>query len=165
MDLDIDSLYRRYGPMVLRRCRRLLKDEELAVDVMHDVFVQLLRYGDRHGGQKSAAYLSTIATNLCLNRIRSRHRHREVPANESERGELQLLRTLSNDPEATAIHRSVLNRIFGTEPPSTATIAVYHLVDGMTLQEVAREVGLSVSGVRKRLRTLKARVAALEDLQ
>ena len=32
----------------------------------------------------------------------------------------------------------------------------------MTLEEVAREVGLSVSGVRKRLRTLKANVAALE---
>ncbi len=37
-----------------------------------------------------------------------------------------------------------------------------HYVDGMTLEEVAGEVGLSVSGVRKRLRTLKARVEGME---
>jgi len=52
----------------------------------------------------------------------------------------------------------------GREQASTRTIAVMHLVDGLTLEEVAREVGLSVSGVRKRLRTLKARVAELEGV-
>jgi RNA polymerase sigma-70 factor (ECF subfamily) len=38
-----------------------------------------------------------------------------------------------------------------------------HLLDGLTLEEVAQEVGLSVSGVRKRLRTLRAHVEALEE--
>jgi DNA-directed RNA polymerase specialized sigma24 family protein len=32
---------------------------------------------------------------------------------------------------------------------------VLHHVDGLTLEEVAAEVGMSVSGVRKRLRTIK----------
>ena len=41
-------------------------------------------------------------------------------------------------------------------------MAVMHLLDGMTLEEVAAEFGLSVSGVRKRLRTLKAHVVELE---
>jgi RNA polymerase sigma-70 factor (ECF subfamily) len=42
---------------------------------------------------------------------------------------------------------------------------VLHHVDGFSLEEVAAEVGLSVSGVRKRLRTLKARLPgeALEE--
>ena len=34
-------------------------------------------------------------------------------------------------------------------------MAVMHHVDGMTLEQVARECGLSVSGVRKRLRRLR----------
>ena len=34
-------------------------------------------------------------------------------------------------------------------------MAVLHYVDGLTLEEVAIETGLSVSGVRKRLRRLK----------
>ena len=34
-------------------------------------------------------------------------------------------------------------------------MAVLHYVDGLTLEEVAEETGMSVSGVRKRLRGLR----------
>jgi RNA polymerase sigma-70 factor (ECF subfamily) len=56
----------------------------------------------------------------------------------------------------------ILARIFSKEQESTRTIAVLHYVDGMTLEETAETVGLSVSGVRKRLRTLQAKVKNLE---
>ncbi len=42
-------------------------------------------------------------------------------------------------------------------------MAVLHYVDGMTLEEVASHVGMSVSGVRKRLRLLKQRSRAWEE--
>ncbi|MEO0814068.1 MAG: sigma-70 family RNA polymerase sigma factor, partial [Myxococcota bacterium] len=32
MTIDVDDYYRRYGPMVLRRCRTLLRNEEDARD-------------------------------------------------------------------------------------------------------------------------------------
>jgi RNA polymerase sigma-70 factor (ECF subfamily) len=57
----------------------------------------------------------------------------------------------------------MLDGIFGRERASTRTMAVMHYVDGMTLPEVAGHVGLSVSGVRKRLRQLKERTRALEE--
>ena len=43
-------------------------------------------------------------------------------------------------------------------------MAVMHLLDGLTLEEVAAETGLSVSGVRKRLRTLRSNVRELEAM-
>jgi RNA polymerase sigma-70 factor (ECF subfamily) len=52
----------------------------------------------------------------------------------------------------------VLARLFGRDQESTRTMAMLHYVDGMTLQEVADEVDMSVSGVRKRLRGLRARL-------
>jgi RNA polymerase sigma-70 factor (ECF subfamily) len=42
-------------------------------------------------------------------------------------------------------------------------MAVMHYVDGMTLAEVARETGYSVSGVRKRLRALRSTLEGMED--
>jgi RNA polymerase sigma-70 factor (ECF subfamily) len=42
-EVDIEAYYRRYAPMVLRRCRRLLRDEEEAVDAMQDVFVRMMQ--------------------------------------------------------------------------------------------------------------------------
>jgi hypothetical protein len=41
-------------------------------------------------------------------------------------------------------------------------MAVMHCVDGMTLEELTRHTGLSVSGVRKKQRLLKERTRALE---
>ena len=155
MAVDVEACYRKYGPMVLRRCRRLLKDEELAVDAMHDVFVRLLQYGDRLDDSGLSSLLYRMATQVCLNRIRSKKRKPETPSE-------VLLHQIAvvDDAEARSLTRGILERIFQNERTSTGTIAVLHLVDGLTLEETADAVGLSVSGVRKRLRTLKGRVQA-----
>jgi RNA polymerase sigma-70 factor (ECF subfamily) len=154
---EVEDWYRRYGPMVLRRCRRMLADEEQARDAMHDVFVQLLRRQDQLRADAPSSLLFRIATNVCLNRIRTRKRKPET------RDELLLEQLASLDEQEARVGAAhALARLFAKEAPSTATMAVLHLVDGMTHEEVAREVGLSVSGVRKRLRKLKT---AAFDLQ
>lgn len=158
MPLDVEQLYRRYGPMVLRRCRSLLGDEEEALDAMQDTFVKALRYRDRLTSAAPSSLLYCMATNVCLNAIRSRRRR--PPAAGSDTIESV---AASGDLEALALARHEIEGIFGAERASTRTMAVLHYVDGMTLEEVADTVGLSVSGVRKRLRTLRARTRALEE--
>ena len=160
MAIDVEHAYRRYGPMVLRRCRQMLKDEQLATDAMQDVFVQLLRSQDRLEDRGMSSLLYRIATNTCLNRIRSQGRRPEDASSELLG---RIAAAGSDEPRVEA--RALLDRLLGREPISTTTIAVLHLHDGMTLQEVADTVGLSVSGVRKRLRKLKASLVELERLE
>ena len=76
--MDVEGLYERYGPMVMRRCRQLLKDENEALDVTQDVFVQVLRRRDRLTAEYPSSLLYRIATNLSLNRIRDRGRRPET---------------------------------------------------------------------------------------
>lgn len=158
MSIDVEDTYQRFGPMVLRRCRSLLRDEQQAVDAMQDVFVQLLTHRDRLTDRGASSLLWTIATNLCLNRLRSRRRRPEDPGSE-----LLLQIADADDAESRGLARSLLGRLFAREQVSTGTIAVLHHLDGMTLEEVAEVVGLSVSGVRKRLRNLRANVTALAE--
>lgn len=147
--------------MVLRRCRALLRNDAQAEDAMHDVFVAVLRAGERLHEEAPAALLLRVATNLCLNRLRSARR-----SPEEARDDLVLQIALSaEDGEARAAARSLLGKLFSADDPlaaSTATLAVMHLHDGLTLEETAREAGLSVSGVRKRLQRLRDRLAALQ---
>ena len=159
MALDVDGLYRRYGPMVLRRCRKLLRDEEKALDAMQDTFVQVLRHEEKLDANGASSLLYRIATNTCLNKLRGEKRR---PEDKDE----ELLVKIADAPEgrASPVARLFLDKIFRRELDSTRAIAVMHLLDGMTLEEVAAEVGLSVSGVRKRLRTLRARVEELEGV-
>lgn len=159
LGIDVEAYYRRYGPMVFRRCRGLLKNDDKAKDAMQDVFVQLLRNAHRLEHHAPSSLLYRIATNVCLNRIRSEGRHPEDPSEE-------LLHRIASaaDAESALFARAFLARIFQHEVESTRTIAVMHLLDGFTLEEVAQEVGMSVSGVRKRLRTLRRHVEELREV-
>ncbi len=159
MAIDVENYYRLYGPMVLRRCRRLLNDEERAVDAMQDTFVQLLRYQDRLKHESPSSLLYRMATNVCLNQIRAAGRRPEDPNDDLVSRIAGHERT-----ESRITARSLLGRLFAHERESTGTIAVMHLLDGMTLEEVAREVGMSVSGVRKRLRPLRGKLHELEGV-
>lgn len=158
MALDVDALYRKYGPMVVRRCRRLLGDEEQAMDAAQETFVKLIRYQTRLDERAPSSMLYTIATNVCLNMMRAAGRRPRSA------GEEPLARIASaEDVEGQVIDRAMLDGIFSRERASTRTMAVMHYVDGMTLEEIAGHVGLSVSGVRKRLRVLKERTRAIEE--
>jgi len=125
---------------------------------MHDVFVQVLSHADRLADQAPSSLLFRIATNVCLNRLRSRKRR-------PEDGDPDLLVEIAEhtDPAARNAARAALDTLFRHEPDQTALIAVLHLHDQMTLEEVAAEVGMSVSGVRKRLQKLRTKLHALED--
>ena len=155
---DVQRLCERYGPMVYRRCFRLLRDEDEAMDASQDVFVRLLERGDRLDARYPSSLLYRIATNLCLNRIRDKRRRATT-------GDDALLDRIASaeDGESAAGARLLLDRLFGRQPESSRTIAVLRYVDGLTLEEVAEVVGLSVSGVRLRLRMLRHVVERMEE--
>lgn len=157
--LDVGELCRRYGPMVIRRCKRLLGDEAEALDASQDVFVRVFERRDRLDGQFVSSLLFRMATNVCLNRIRDRGRRPE-----GHRAEEALLFEIATASEAAggSDARLMLDRLFGRHPDSSRTMAVLHYVDGLTLEEVALETRMSVSGVRKRLRALRA---TLKEMQ
>ncbi|MGQ0508080.1 MAG: RNA polymerase sigma factor [Myxococcaceae bacterium] len=153
--LDIDACYRRYAPMVYRRCVQLLGDSEHAADCMQEVFVRFTHA--RTGVPATSALLNRIATHLCLNALRDARRRKQRFTGTGSDAEL------AQDLESRVGASRLLEWLFGAERPSTRTMAVLHYLDGLTLEEVAKEVGMSVSGVRFRLRLIRARLKDLEE--
>lgn len=139
--------------MVLRRCRRLLRDEEAALDALQDVFARLLEK-DPASPEFPSSFLYTMATRICIDRIRSARSH---PAKDEE----EILETIaaSGDLEARMFADRILDRLFQRERGDTRVIAVLHHVDGLSHEEVAEQMGLSASAVRKRLERLRSRSA------
>ena len=133
-DLDVEALSRRYGPMVLRRCRRLLGDEQEALDACQDVFVRVLRT------PRPAARRLSVEPALS-------HRDQRVPepdARSAPASPSRATRTVlaeiarAEEPGGISEARLLLDRLFGRHPESSRTMAVLHYVDGLTLEEVAR---------------------------
>lgn len=157
--VDVEAWFRTWGPMVHRRCVQLLKSRAEADDAVQDVFVRVVRRQQAGGvvDDKPVSFLWKVATHVCLNRLRSRRRRPEDPVDLVE--QIAAL----DDGVGTSPLRRALDRVFADEPVSTRTMAVLLYVDGLTLDETAAEMGMSVSGVRKRLRVFAAKIAHLPE--
>lgn len=156
--MAFSKLYEAYAPMVYRRAMMLLRDVTEAEDMVQNVFLRVFERWDSLDVSQPSSLLWNTATRLCLNRIRDKKRR----GLDCDTSELLLSIACADDDEGEKEARGILAKLFSREPESSRTIAVLHFVDGMTLKETAREVGLSVSGVRKRLRGLQAKVKNLE---
>ena len=151
MAIDIAAWYEKYGPMVIRRCRSILGNGEDALDAVHDVFVNLLNAGERLHGRFPSSLLYTMATNVCLNRLRRKRR--------------ETLKDFHHDDAPPCVDEGfeqveaeiILEAILKDESEMNRSICFMYHADGMTLKEIGEAVGLSVSGVRKRLETFKSR--------
>jgi RNA polymerase sigma-70 factor (ECF subfamily) len=154
--VDVEALYRRYGPMVLRRCRQLLKNEDLAADAMQETFLRVLRHRKTLYASYPSSLLYRIATNVCLNMLRTNRRRPAVSVD-------PLLDGLSGRErmEDRILDSFVLEQVFSHAKKSTRVAAEMHYLEGCTLQETAERVDLSISGVRKRLRALREQGVAL----
>ena len=151
MKIDVEDCYKKYAPMVFRRCQSLLGNEDEALDAAQDVFVNLLRYRSRLHGQFMSSLLYTIATNVCLNRLR----RRKLQGNYSDATPVQ---SAEHDPEFERVEDGmVMDAILKNESESTRAICFMYHGDGMTLREIGELTGLSISGVRKRLLAFNAR--------
>ncbi len=156
MALDVEVLYRRYGDMVLGRCRTLLRDEADAQEVCQEIFLKLHRYSGGFRGEASpTTYLFRVTTTTCLNRLRSRRRRPEDPVEEPP---AEALGPHGGGVADGLAARDLVTRLLGIADERTQACLVYHYVDGMTHREVGELVGLSAAAVRKRIGTFKARL-------
>jgi RNA polymerase sigma-70 factor (ECF subfamily) len=71
-NININVCYEKYAPMIFRRCLGILKNEEDALDAAQDVFAMLLTHRERLHDKFLSSLLYTMATNICLNRLRQR---------------------------------------------------------------------------------------------
>jgi RNA polymerase sigma-70 factor, ECF subfamily len=143
---DLSAIYQRCGPVVYRRARRLLGDEQWAKDVTQEVFVRLWKAGLAFPEGGAVAWLYRVTTNLCLNERRDARRLAELH---------QRARAAGNTPPEVPIDL-ILHGI----PEELHAIAIYYYVDQMSQDEIAAALGVSQRTVSNRLKEFRQVIAA-----
>ena len=132
---ELDKLYREHGHCVLRRARRLLRNDADARDVVQDVFLAIFRDPAAFEAKASiATYLSAAATHACLNRLRDGKTRSRLIAIEAS-----VPRHMSARGETRALAAEILAGLSDEE----AALAVYLFCDELTHDEVAGLLGCS----------------------
>src|SRR3954462_4476891 len=165
-----EKLVRQYDRQVFRIAQHITQNREDAEDVVQDAFLKAYQKLDQfQGNSKFYTWLVRIAVNEALMRLRKRKTDKTVSMDEDvETEEGSMPREVADwmpNPEQQ-YRQSELSDILGKTiqglPAGFRTVFVLRDVEGMSTEETAEMLGLSVPAVKSRL--LRARLQLRERL-
>jgi len=165
-----EALVRRYDRNVFRIAQHITQNREDAEDVVQDAFLKAYQnLGQFQGQSKFYTWLVRIAVNEALMRLRRRRPERMVSIDEDLKTEEDSMpreiADWSPNPEqqyTQAELKEILGKTIQGLPPSFRTVFVLRDVEGLSTEETAAALELSVPAVKSRL--LRARLQLRERL-
>src|SRR5438132_8385628 len=165
-----EELVRRYDRNVFRIAQHITQNREDAEDVVQDAFLKAYtNLGQFQGQSKFYTWLVRIAVNEALMKLRRRRPERTVSLDEDIKTEDDSLprevADWSPNPEqqyTQAELREILSKTIQGLPPGFRTVFVLRDVEGLSTEETAAALELSVPAVKSRL--LRARLQLRERL-
>ncbi len=165
-----EQLVRRYDRNVFRIAQHITQNREDAEDVVQDAFLK--SYENLKNFQEQSKFytwLVRIAVNEALMRLRRRRPERMVSLDEEVKTEEDSMpREVADwtpNPEQQYSQeelRDILSRTIQGLPSSFRTVFVLRDVEGLSTEETAEALGLSIPAVKSRL--LRARLQLRERL-
>jgi RNA polymerase sigma-70 factor (ECF subfamily) len=156
-----ELLMRRYNQRLYRVARSILRDDDEAEDVMQDTYVRAYQHlASFQGRAKFATWLTRIAVYEALARARKRSRFQslDVPE-ESNGGVMEAAVSADRSPEQEAYGRElgeVLEQAILTLSEEHRLVFTLRDVEGMSTEETARCLDLTVENVKVRLHRARA---------
>lgn len=165
-----EGLVKRYDRNVFRIANHITQNREDAEDVVQDAFLKAYQnLGQFQGQSKFYTWLVRIAVNEALMRLRRRRPERMVSLDEDiKTDEDSMPREVADwapNPEqlyTQAELKDILGKTIQGLPPSFRTVFVLRDVEGLSTEETADALELSVPAVKSRL--LRARLQLRERL-
>src|SRR5215469_13151453 len=165
-----EKLVKQYDRQVFRIAQHITQNREDAEDVVQDAFLKAYEKLDQfQGNSKFYTWLVRIAVNESLMRLRKRRTGKMVSIDEDiDTDEGSVPRDLADwapDPEQNYTQSElaeILRKTIRGLPPGFRVVFVLRDVDGLSTEETAETLGLSVPAVKSRL--LRARLQLRERL-
>jgi len=170
-DLEAFSdLVKRYDRNVFRIAQHITHNEEDAQDVVQEAFLKAYQNLDQfQGNSKFYTWLVRIAVNEALMKLRRRRTDRTVSIDEdveTEEGTMpREVADWSPNPEqlyGQSELSDILKKTIQGLPPGFRTVFVLRDVEGLSTEETAEMLGLSIPAVKSRL--LRARLQLRDRL-
>jgi len=154
---EIEAAYRAHAHHVERRAVFLLGCESDAREVVQEVFLSLIDQPGQFRGQSAlTTWLYSATLHACLNRLRNqRTRARLLSEREAQ---LPMPARVTSSEQLVEL-RALLARL----PDTLARVAVYHLADELSQEEIAMQLQCSRRQVQKLLAQLEQVLGATRE--
>ena len=164
---DFEKLVTAYEKNVYSLALRMVGDPEDAADMTQETFIKAYRsLSSFRGDSKFSSWLYRIASNVCLDFLRSRSRHPQVSLSSSDEDDRTTfeLPDMSRNPEEQLMKKLSMEAVRrGLEqlPEQQRQILVLRELGGLSYAELARILGLEEGTVKSRIFRARKRLCAL----
>ena len=164
---DFEKLVTAYEKNVYNIALRMVGDPDDAADMTQETFIKAYRsLSSFRGDSKFSSWLYRIASNVCLDFLRSRSRHPQVSLSSSdEDGRTAFeLPDMSRNPEEQLMKKLSMEAVRrGLEqlPEQQRQILVLRELGGLSYAELAQTLGLEEGTVKSRIFRARKRLCAL----
>lgn len=153
--LNVETLYRNYHRQVYALAWSILKDQDEALDAVHDAFVKVMRSAERFEARSTGfSWLYRIVINVCIDRRRKQRRSHEQALDEITERRSAAPRSAAFDAgaafEANEL-RSAIEAGIGSLSDRHRTVIVMRELQGMTYEQIAAGISCPKGTVMSRL--------------
>jgi RNA polymerase sigma-70 factor, ECF subfamily len=138
---DLQRLYRQHGAALVAYARSFLPDAATAEDVVHSVFLRLLR-GDVQAPESELGYLYRAVKNAALNAKRNVSRETQIDS-----GERWFVHRNGNAEAELALQKALADL-----PEEQREVVMMRIWSGMTLEEIGAATGVTPNTAASRYR-------------
>jgi RNA polymerase sigma-70 factor (ECF subfamily) len=150
-NVEVAEIYRRYGYLLLRRCRLLMRDAAAADDALQEAFVKVMLHGGSYAGaDNKLRWLYRVVDNCCFDALKRRRDRPHAPEDLERAGE---------DAHPALVARMQAARALDRLSKRERRVAVLAFVDGLSQSQIASEVGWSRQTINKKLQAIRDRLA------
>ncbi len=166
------ALYNRYGNLVYSTVLRVVRDGQIAEDMVQEIFLRVWRKPDSYVPQRGrfVTWLTSVTRNRAVDEVRARGRRQRHETYSPEEQERELPAPERNDPALTAElsdqRRLILLALSGI-PAEQRQIIELAYFGGLTQQEIADRLSQPLGTVKTRIRLgmQKLRAALAPELK
>jgi RNA polymerase sigma-70 factor, ECF subfamily len=149
----LDPIYRKFHRTAFLQALKILRDDELALDMVQEAFVRVLRHRDQLSEKKDpAGWIRRIVTNLCVDELRKRRTANHVDGDELSEVAAPVTAELSPLYACeTQELRTLLREGLSTLSDDHRELFLMRETEGMSYAEMAQEVDVPPGTVMSRL--------------
>lgn len=151
------ALYDRYGNLVYSAALRVVRDAQIAEDMVQEIFLRIWRRPESYVAQRGrfVTWLTSVTRNRAVDEVRSRGRRFRHETASPEEQERELAAADTNDPALRAElsdKRRLILAALAQIPAEQRQIIELAYFGGLTQQEIAIRLSQPLGTVKTRIR-------------
>lgn len=151
------TLYARYSSLVYSAALRVVRDPQIAEDMVQEIFLRIWRKPESYAATrgKFATWLTSVTRNRAVDEVRSRGRRYRYETASPEEQERELAGPETDDPALTAElsdQRRLIRTALSQLPPEQRETIELAYFGGFTQQEIAERLDQPLGTVKTRIR-------------